>query len=112
MHPLVGRDKKPIKGAVSKVALQNYVESWRVEPNESLFSDEDRPKPSGPVDTLTTDRLDKAKEEQARRICVDRGVKEETALDDCILDVSIAGKPEAADAFVYASKPKQVIHEH
>lgn len=112
MHPLVGRDKKPIKGAVSKVALQNYVESWRVEPNESLFSDEDRPKPSGPVDTLTTDRLDKAKEEQARKICVDRGVKEETALDDCILDVSIAGKPEAADAFVYASKPKQVIHEH
>jgi hypothetical protein len=111
-HPLVGRDKKPIKGAVSKVALQNYVESWRVEPKESLFGDEDRPKPSGPVDTLTTDRLDKAKEEQARKICVERGVKEETALDDCILDVSITGKPETADAFLFASKPKQVIHEH
>jgi len=110
-HPLVGRDKKPIKGAVSKVALQNYVESWRVEPKESLFSDEDRPKPSGPVDALTTDRLDKATEERARKICVDRGVKEETALDDCILDVSVTGKPETADAFLFATKPKEVIKE-
>jgi len=31
MHPLVGRDKKPIKGAVSKAALAAYVESWRVD---------------------------------------------------------------------------------
>jgi hypothetical protein len=111
-HPLVGRDKKPIKGTVTKVALQNFVESWRVEPKESLFGDEDRPKPSGPVDALTTKGLDKAKAEQARKICVERGVKEETALDDCILDVSVMGKPEVANAFVFASKPKQVIHEH
>jgi hypothetical protein len=110
-HPLVGRDNKPIKGAVTKVALQNFVESWRVDPKESLFSNEDRPKPSGPVDTLTTDRLDKATEERSRKICVERGVKEVTALDDCILDVSITGKPETADAFLFVPKPKEVIKE-
>ena len=77
-----------------------------------MFGDEDRPKPSGPVDTLSTKRLDKEKAAQARKICVERGVKEETALDDCILDVSVMGKPEVADSFVFASKPKQVIHAH
>lgn len=111
-HPLVGRDKKPVKGEVTKVALQDFVETWRVEPKESLFGDEDRPKPSGPVEALTSEHLDKDKAEQARKICVDRGVKEETALADCILDVSVMGKPEVADAFVFASKPKEVIHEH
>jgi hypothetical protein len=38
-------------------------------------------------------------------------VKEGTALDDCILDVSVMGKPELADTFVFAPKPKLVIHE-
>ena len=112
LHPLIGRDKKPVKGAVTKGTLQGFVESWRVEPNESLFGEEDRPKPSGPVEALTTERLDKEKAEQARKICIERGVKEGTALDDCILDVSVMGKPEAADAFVFATKPKEVIHEH
>ena len=112
IHPLVGRDKKPIKGAVTKVALQDYVESWRVEPNDSLFGDENRPKPSGPVDALTTERLDSAKAAQARKTCVAKGVKEATALDDCILDVATMGKSEVADAFVFAPAPKQVIHAH
>jgi hypothetical protein len=111
LHPMVGRDKKPIKGEVTKVALQSFVESWSVEPKESLFGDEDRPKPSGPVKALTTAHVDKAKTDEARKICIERGVKEETALDDCILDVSVMGKPEVADAFVFATKPKQVIHE-
>jgi hypothetical protein len=111
IHPLVGRDNKPIKGTVTKAALQAFTESWRVNLKESLFGDEDRPKPSSPVVELTTDRLDKDKAEQARKICVERGVKEETALDDCILDVSVTGKPDAADVFVFAPKPKLVIHE-
>jgi hypothetical protein len=110
MHPLVGRDKKPIKGAVTKASLQTYVESWRVEPTDSLFGDEGRPKPSGPVEPLTAERLDPAKAAQARKTCVARGVKEGAALDDCILDVASMGKPELANAFVFAPVPTQVIH--
>ncbi|KJC45001.1 hypothetical protein UP09_15405 [Bradyrhizobium sp. LTSP885] len=108
-HLLVGRDNKPIKGPVTKLALDNFIESWRVETNESLFSEKGRPTPSGAVAALTTEQLDKAKAEQARKTCVERGVKETTALDDCILDVAVMGKPELADAFVFAPKPKQVI---
>jgi hypothetical protein len=110
-HPLVGRDKKQVKGTITKVVLQNFVESWRVEPKESLFSNEDRPKPSGPVEGLTNEQLDKAKTQQARKTCMDRGVTEETALEDCILDVSVMDKPELADAFLFAPQPTLVIHE-
>ena len=111
LHPLVGRDKTPVKGAVTKVALQNFVQSWSVAPKESLFGAEGRPTPSGPVEALTTGKLDKNKAAQARKTCIAKGVREETALDDCILDVSVMGKPEAADAFIFAAKPKQVVRE-
>jgi hypothetical protein len=110
-RPFIGRDKAPIRGAVTRVALDNFVESWRVEPKESLFGDEGRPKPTAAVKVLTTDGLDKAKAEEARNICTGRGVKEPTALDDCILDVAVMGKPELANAFVFAAKPKLVIRE-
>lgn len=109
-HLLVGRDKKSIKGPVTKVALDSFIESWRVDADESLFSEKNRPTPSRPAKPLTTRQLDKAKADQARKTCVEHGVKEPTALDDCILDVAVTGKPELADAFVFAPKPKQVIH--
>jgi hypothetical protein len=88
-RPFVGRDKKPVHGPVTTLALGDFIESWRVEPNESLFSDEDRPRPSGPVEELTVDKLDQAKANEARKVCMDRGVKETTALEDCVLDVTV-----------------------
>jgi len=108
-RPLIGRDKTPIRGQISRLVLDNFIESWRVEPRESLFSEEGRPKPNVPVEALTAKTLDKAKADEARDICTKRGVKEATALDDCILDVAIMGKAELADAFVFAPKPKLVI---
>jgi hypothetical protein len=110
-RPFVGRDKKPVHGPVTTVALGDFIESWRVEPNESLFSDEDRPRPSGPVEALTVDKLDQAKANEARKVCMDRGVKETTALEDCVLDVAVIGKPELADGFIFASKPKMIVPE-
>ncbi len=110
-RPFVGRDKKPVHGPVTTVALRDFIESWRVEPNESLFSNEDRPRPSGPVEQLTVDKLDQAKANAARKICMDRGVKETTALEDCVLDVAVIGKPELASGFVFASKPKLIVPE-
>jgi hypothetical protein len=111
-HPFVGRDKKPVHGLVTTAALRDFIESWRIEPNESAFSDQGRPSPSGPVEGLTVDQLDAAKANEAKKQCTDRGVKETTALEDCILDVAVTGKPELADGFVFASKPKLVVHEH
>ena len=110
--PFIGRDKKPVTGAITAATLRDFVESWRVEAKESLFTEEGRPTPSGPVPALTLDDLDKAKAAQARKVCLARGVKETTALDDCILDVSVTGKSALADGFVFAPKPKVVIKEH
>jgi hypothetical protein len=42
---------------------------------------------------------------------MDRGVKETTALEDCVLDVAVIGKPELADGFIFASKPKMIVPE-
>jgi hypothetical protein len=110
-RPFVKRDKTPVRGKVTTTALGDFVESWRVAPNESLFSAEGRPRPSGPVAGLTVAGLDKAKAAQARKLCLERGIKDKPLLDDCILDVSVMGKPEVADSFVFAPKPKVVVRE-
>ncbi len=109
-HPFVMRNKTPLRGTITTAALGNFVESWRVEPRESLFSEEGRPRPTGAVAGLTVKRLDPAKAEQARKLCVEKGVKDKTLLDDCILDVSVTGKPELAESFVFTPKPKMVVH--
>jgi hypothetical protein len=111
-RPFVGRNKVTVHGRVTTAALGDFIESWRVEPRESLFSEAGRPIPSGPVvDALSVGRLDPAKADAARRTCIGHGVKEPTALEDCILDVAVAEKPELADSFVFAPKTKISIPE-
>jgi hypothetical protein len=56
-------------------------------------------------------KLDAAKVAEARKECQARGVKEPTALEDCTLDVSVIGKPELANRFVFAPKPRVVVPE-
>jgi hypothetical protein len=106
--PFVGRDKKPVS-LQTLSGMSEFIESWRVEAKESLFSDEGRPTPSGPVESLTVAKLDPAKAAEARKQCIARGVKEPTALEDCTLDVSVIGRPELANRFVFAPKVRVVV---
>ena len=110
--PFMRRDKTTIRGLMTPVVLRDFVESWRVEPSDSLFGDEGRPHPAAPLEQMTAAKLDPAKAAKARQTCVARGVKAGTALEDCVLDVAVLGKPEAANGFVFAPRVKILIRDH
>jgi len=105
----VNRSGTIVQPPINAAKLRYFAETWRVEPNESLFSADGRPSPSGAIEPFTVGDLDKEKAGQARKVCLSRGAIDAALLDDCILDVSVWGKPEVADPFVFAPKPKFVI---
>jgi hypothetical protein len=107
--PFVNHNGTAVQPPVTAAKLRNFAETWRVEPNKSLFSADGRPRPSGPIEPFTVGDLDKEEAEQARKLCLSRGAIDAALLDDCILDVGLFDKPEVADPFVFAPKPKRVI---
>ena len=76
-----------------------YGNSWRVSGRQSLFASAASRLPvlrvSNPEKVFTAGNLTKAVYAAARANCEKAGVAE-TALNDCILDVGVIGKPRAA----------------
>ena len=86
-----------------------YANSWRITPSDSLLStqcgdrDVDRGTPDRP---FYANDLNPREYEGARAICTEAGVRDETLLDACILDVTVLGTREAATVFARMHPPR------
>jgi hypothetical protein len=107
--PVILRTGVAIRAPLIAADLHTFAESWRIEPVESLFHAEGRPRISGLIKPLTVADLDEKKRLAARQVCVAAGVAGDVLLDDCTLDVAATGDKTAADAFVYQPKPTVVM---
>jgi hypothetical protein len=89
-----------------------YGESWRVPEGESLLSacGEENVERGNPRRPFYAKDLDRKVYERTRAVCTAAGVKGETLLDACTLDVAVIGDDEAALVFVHALDPKPVGH--
>jgi uncharacterized membrane protein len=87
-----------------------YADSWRVPADESLLSacgnrDIDHSIPKRP---FHANDLDPRLRERTRAVCAAAGVKVESLLDACTLDVAVIGNEDAAKVFVIAPVPLAV----
>ena len=87
-----------------------YADSWRVPANESLLSVcGDKEIEHGiPKRPFYANDLDPKLRERTRAVCAAAGVKVESLLDACTLDVAVIGNEEAAKVFVSAPVPLAV----
>ena len=87
-----------------------FADSWRVPANESLLSAcGDREIERGiPKIPFHANDLDPRLRERTRAVCAAAGVKVESLLDACTLDVAVIGNDDAAKVFVTAPVPLAV----
>ena len=83
---------------------QRYSASWRVPPGQSLLCQKEV-KSGIPAKPFYANDLNREQSERARKICATAGVSEPSALEDCILDVTVLGTASAANVFVHAPAP-------
>ena len=88
-----------------EVLYQRYGASWRVPPGQSLLCKDQKVKSGIPAKPFYANDLNPDQSERARKICAKAGVKEPSALEDCILDVTVLGTASAANVFVDAPPP-------
>jgi hypothetical protein len=86
-----------------------FTESWRVPPNQSLLRDCGAREIQGvPQKPFFANDLDPQIYQRARTACTQAGVKVDSLLNACTLDVAVIGRPAAARAFASAKAPVAV----
>jgi hypothetical protein len=106
-------DGTVLKEPVSfEVLYQRYGASWRVPPGESLLCKDQKVESGIPAKPFFANDLNREQSERARKICTAAGVKEPSALEDCMLDVTVIGAANAAKVFVHAPTPVAVWQAH
>jgi hypothetical protein len=108
-NSLLHRDGTALKGEVSTTVFDGYIDSWRVDPAQSLLPADGRPTSNGKSTLSRADAPSKAAQDQARAACSRVGVKNDFLLKDCVLDVAVTGNEALADTYVFAPKPKRGI---
>jgi hypothetical protein len=99
-----------LKAPVSFTNLyDSYADGWRVRPNESLFTVESTIKAGIPDKIFYARQLNAQEYARARRICAAAGVKSQALLDACTLDNAVLNDMAAAEVFVHAPRPRDVI---
>ncbi|MCB8879766.1 hypothetical protein ACELLULO517_05935 [Acidisoma cellulosilytica] len=107
-HSLVMRNGHVLKTPFTYSQFQQYAESWRIDKKNSLLCDA----PIGfsmPPKAINVSDLSPPEQEHARSICQQAAVSNKELLKDCILDVSLLRSNNAADVFVFAPVPKQML---
>ena len=110
-HPLEMPDGRVLPNPPSWNDWTRYADSWRVDPKNSLLCHKGFVPPGMPPRQANTDSdLSSAQRERARAVCMKAGVKGNSPLlNDCILDVGLLKRDDAADAFVFASPVLRVV---
>jgi hypothetical protein len=106
---LATRNRVVLKQPVTFEELYHpYANSWRLRPPESLLSslcgdrDVERGTPDKP---FYANDLNREQYDRGRAICTEAGVRDESLLDACILDVTVLGTREAATVFARMHPP-------
>jgi hypothetical protein len=87
---------------------QRYGNSWRVPAGRSLLCKDQEVKSGNPAKPFYQNNLNRDQITRARGICAKAGVKEPSALEDCMLDVTVLGTANAANVFIRAPTPVAV----
>jgi len=86
-----------------------YAESWRVNPEESLFAEETRIRFGIPSKPFYASDLTRKEAARALAACKAAGVKNAALLDSCTLDTTVLNDETAVKAFVHLPPPRHVI---
>lgn len=107
---LAARSRVVLKQPVTFEDLYHpYANSWRIPPSESLLSKlcGERPTERGiPDRPFYANDLNPRDFERGRAICTEAGVRDESLLDECTLDVTVLGTREAATVFARSHPPR------
>jgi hypothetical protein len=86
-----------------------YAESWRVNPKESLFTEETRIRFGIPTKPFYAADLTRQQAAHALAACKAAGIKNAAFLDSCTLDTAVLNDEAAVKAFVHLPPPRHVI---
>jgi len=86
-----------------------YAESWRVQPEESLFTEETTIKFGIPTKPFYASDLTPKEAAHALAACKAAGVKNAALLDSCTLDTTVLNDETAVKVFVHLTPPRHVI---
>ena len=97
--------------APTLLTLAENPNSWRLPPPDSLPSKlcGERVERGIPEKPFYANDLTPQEHERAQAICTEAGVRDESLLDACILDVTVLGTREAARVFARAHPPRAEI---
>jgi hypothetical protein len=86
-----------------------YADSWRVQPNQSLFTEVSTIRAGIPSSLFFATHLNPQEFAHARRICVANHITNKTLLDACTLDTAVLNDEAAAKVFVTTRPPLHVV---
>jgi len=86
-----------------------YADSWRVQPNESLFTDPTTITPGIPTEPFFASDLDPKVAATALTACKAAGITVQALLDSCTLDTAVLNDKAAVKVFIHALPPRNVI---
>ncbi len=87
----------------------SYADSWRVQPNQSLFTEATTIKAGIPNSLFFASHLSPQEYQRARAICQAAHVTTKTFLDACTLDTAVLNDEAAAKVFVNRPAPRHVV---
>ena len=103
------RDGTVLKQPVSFADLYHrYADSWRVAAADSLVCADPKVEPGVPETPFYANDLDPAEYARVRVICTAAGVKGQSLLDACTLDLEVLGDETATRVFARAPAPTAV----
>jgi hypothetical protein len=106
VNQIAARDGTVLTNPFAFDELYNkFGESWRVPAKDSLLSVCGESKVGIPKRPFFARDLERATYDRTRAVCVAAGVKGETLLDACTLDVAVIGDDGAAKVFVDLNQP-------
>lgn len=86
-----------------------YADSWRVQPNQSLFTEATTIKAGIPDKLFLATHLNPQEFAHARAICTAAHITSKTLLDSCMIDTTVLNDEAAARVFVHLPPPRRVI---
>lgn len=86
-----------------------YADSWRVQPNDSLFVEHKTVRTGIPTKPIVAADLAPAAAAHATTVCKAAGVTNQALLDDCILDTTVMQDDRAVKVFTHVALPRNVL---
>jgi hypothetical protein len=110
VHALERRNGAVLKLPASfKDFYQDYADSWRVPPAESLLCGDQKVERGIPSKPFYAGNLNPLQAKHSRGICMAAGVRSKALLEACMLDVAVLGSKEPAKVFVGKLSPIAVM---